>query len=341
MIRFSFKGNIHKVFLVLTIFLGCKKDAIPQIPVPQGTLTYYKVWDDAPHNAFTDMTLFKNNFYLVLREGEEHASNDGDIRVLRSKDGKTFTSIARFSDPNFDLRDPKIVNLGDTLLYIQYGMANRDKKIMRNGMQWSKNGKDWNTKKVFSQNDTWWLWGVTNLDGKLLSAGYNPYKNDFNTLYLAKKPGEYTSVAKVKTSSFSSGEATLASKGDTVFCAIRATHYSLPSYIGYALKKDLSDWKCVGQNTDLILGGPKLFFLPNGKLYLVTRSSRDGKLKTCLYNVDRTTFKLSYILTLPSEGDNAYGGIAYTKTDLFISYYSTMEEKTSIYVSRIPLSSFK
>jgi len=61
-------------------------------------------------------------------------------------------------------------------------------------------------------------------------------------------------------------------------------------------------------------------------------------MQTCLYNVDKKTMQLSYVLSVPSEGDNAYGGVAYTKTDLYISYYSTFGSKSAIYVAKIPFS---
>lgn len=330
------RGNIHRLFLFLIFFTACKKDASCQSKV-----NYYKVWDRAAHNAFTDLAIYQNSFYLVFREASGHASNDGSILIMKSSDGRNFRPIARIADPEFDLRDPKLQNLGDSILYLQYAMVNREKKIVRNGIQLSQSGASWQPRKVFTQDDAWWLWGLTEMDGTLVSLGYNAHNDDYNTIYTTKKPGEFVPVAKLKTGSLTSTEASLASNNDTVFCAIRATHGHIPSYVGYALKKNLADWKCVGQNTELILGGPKLFFLPNGKLYLVTRSSRAGQLQTCLYNVDRKTFKLSYILTLPSKGDNSYGGVAVTKTDLFVSYYSTDNSKTAIFVAKIPLSEFK
>ncbi|WP_342330322.1 hypothetical protein [Pedobacter sp. FW305-3-2-15-E-R2A2] len=334
----EFRG-VAVLLLLLTVGLisGCKKN---KDGLPASDIDYYKVWDEAPHNGFTDLTLFKGKFYLVFREGTSHGSNDGAIRILKSDDGKSFSAIARFADEQFDLRDPKIVNMGDSLLYLQYGMADRGKGIMRNGIKWSKNGDEWESGR-FTSKDKWWLWGVSMVDKELMSIGYSFYKNDYNNLYVSKKLGHYDEVGSIQTGNLSSGETSLASNKDTIFCAIRATHYSLPSYIGYATKKKLKDWKCFSQNPKLILGGPKMFFLPNRKLYLLTRSANSGSLQTDLFLVDRKTFELSYILTLPSSGDNGYGGIAFDKKNLFISYYSTFNSKSQILIARFPLSQFK
>ena len=41
-----------------------------------------KIWDEAPHNAFTDLVHFKGRFFCVFREGEGHVSPDGALRVI-------------------------------------------------------------------------------------------------------------------------------------------------------------------------------------------------------------------------------------------------------------------
>ena len=33
-----------------------------------------RIWDKAPHNAFTDLILFRNRWYCVFREGKGHVS---------------------------------------------------------------------------------------------------------------------------------------------------------------------------------------------------------------------------------------------------------------------------
>jgi len=309
------------------------------------SIQYYKVWDSAPHNAFTDITFFKGNFYIVCREGSAHVSNDGAIRVLKSSDGKRFSPVTIFKDPDYDLRDPKILNLGDTTLYIQYCMANRGKKITKNGMNWSGNGSDWSTTKVYDENDVWWLWGAKSVDGKILSIGYNYINNDNNYLFISNQLGEYKASKRI-VGSGASGEASLESNRDTVFCAIRAKHWSLPGYLGFALKSDLTNWKTFEQNKDLILGGPKLFFLPNGKLYLLTRSkTKEGSLATVLFLVNRSDFSLSQVLVLPNAGDNSgdngYAGVVHHDGNLYISYYLTVNKKAQVFIAKIPLSQFQ
>jgi hypothetical protein len=41
-----------------------------------------KIWDQAPHNAFTDLIRFEGRWFCVFREGQGHVSPDGALRVL-------------------------------------------------------------------------------------------------------------------------------------------------------------------------------------------------------------------------------------------------------------------
>ena len=41
-----------------------------------------KIWDWAPHNAFTDLLRFKGKWFCVFREGNAHVSPDGALRVI-------------------------------------------------------------------------------------------------------------------------------------------------------------------------------------------------------------------------------------------------------------------
>src|SRR5438128_2008850 len=67
-----------------------------------------KIWDKAPHNAFTDLIRYKDRWYCVFREGKAHVSPDGALRVLTSKEGDKWESAALITSPNSDLRDAKI-----------------------------------------------------------------------------------------------------------------------------------------------------------------------------------------------------------------------------------------
>ncbi len=45
--------------------------------------------------------------------------------------------------------------------------------------------------------------------------------------------------------------------------------------------------------------------------------------------------RLTEFLTLPSGGDSSYPGMVYDKKTLWVSYYSSHEGKTAIYLARV------
>jgi hypothetical protein len=68
-----------------------------------------KIWDAAPHNAFTDLARQGDTWFCVFREGSGHIpGSNGVIRVLRSADGQHWESAALVAEQGVDLRDPKL-----------------------------------------------------------------------------------------------------------------------------------------------------------------------------------------------------------------------------------------
>src|SRR5688572_23187982 len=84
-----------------------------------------RIWDAAPHNAFTDLVFFKDRWFCTFREGKDHVSRDGAIRVISSPDGRKWESAARLEDPAADLRDPKLA-------------ITPENRLMLNGVAWTR-----------------------------------------------------------------------------------------------------------------------------------------------------------------------------------------------------------
>src|SRR4051812_39977524 len=66
-----------------------------------------KLWDKAPHNAFTDLIRWRSTLYCTFREADAHVGGDGKLRVLESVDGKNWQSASLIQEQGIDLRDPK------------------------------------------------------------------------------------------------------------------------------------------------------------------------------------------------------------------------------------------
>lgn len=83
------------------------------------------------------------------------------------------------------------------------------------------------------------------------------------------------------------------------------------------------------------LGGPNFIRLPDGTLWAAGRSYPGGA-KTVLARMTAAG-DYSPVLTFPSSGDTSYPGLVWHDGLLWMSYYSSHEGKTSIYLARIKL----
>ena len=89
----------------------CALAAVPAMPAAAGQpakpelVEVRKIWDQAPHNAFTDLVRHQGRWWCVFREGQGHVSPDGALRVLTSADGVAWESAARLASATEDLRD--------------------------------------------------------------------------------------------------------------------------------------------------------------------------------------------------------------------------------------------
>jgi len=63
----------------------------------------------------------------------------------------------------------------------------------------------------------------------------------------------------------------------------------------------------------------------------------DGKTRTSLCWLDPATDQLTEFLAMPSGGDTSYAGLTFHNGLLHMSYYSSHEDRTSIYVARVKL----
>ena len=101
-----------------------------------------------------------------------------------------------------------------------------------------------------------------------------------------------------------------------------------PHWIGTS-KPPYTEWSWTKIPTGL--GGPNFIRTPNGKLWASSRNNGT----TVLARMTRTTYEP--VLTLPSGGDTSYPGMVWYEGQLWLSYYSSHEGQTSIYLAVIEL----
>lgn len=88
---------------ILTLGLFDSFSTIGQPASELQLLEIRKIWDKAPHNAFTGLIRFNERWFCVFREGEDYVSPDGALRVITSKDGDNWESAALVTASDMDL----------------------------------------------------------------------------------------------------------------------------------------------------------------------------------------------------------------------------------------------
>ena len=99
-------------------------------------------------------------------------------------------------------------------------------------------------------------------------------------------------------------------------------------------KPPYKDWSW--KDTKVQIGGPQLIQLADGRVVVAGRDYPGGA-KTQLWWLDLESGELTKIVSVPSGGDTSYPGLVEKDGLLWMSYYSSHEGKTSIYLAKIEL----
>jgi hypothetical protein len=298
-----------------------------------------KIWCQAQHNAFTDLIRFHDSWFCVFREGSDHISPDGRIRILRSVDGKNWQEGSVLSMPGLDLRDPKISVTPDGVLMINAAAAYElSSPIRHQSFVWfSENGIQWTfPEKIGPPN--FWLWRITWHQNIAYSIGYSTTEPLVTRLYSSQDGITFgTLVDQFFLEDFPNEAALAFSDNGTAVCLLRRDRGRATAQLGLA-SFPFTDWSW--KDLGLRIGGPQLLCLSDGRIVAAVR--RYGKSPwTSLNRLDLEEGALSEFLALPSGGDNSYAGLNWHENILWVSYYSSHEGKASVYVARVMLSTYQ
>lgn len=303
-----------------------------------------RIWDRAPHNAFTDLTLFKDTWYCVFREGSSHVpGSNGVIRVIKSADAKNWESAALISLKGVDLRDPKISIKPDNTLMLLIGGSyyegeestqRRNLKTCRTHVCFSKDGSRWTSPQPVSIEEKNWLWRVTWEGEYGYGFSYNvgvPGEKMQITLWRTKDGTNYEKVAtpNVPRECYPDETTIRFSPDKTLIALVRNENNSGPAYIGIS-KPPYTEWKF--KNAGKPVQGPNFIILQNN---LMVYAGRDFAPEQRTVIGFMTPEKCEPVVILPSRGDTSYPGIIFKDGIIHVSYYSTHEEKTAIYLARL------
>jgi hypothetical protein len=302
----------------------------------------HKIWDQAPHCAFTDLTWWKGQFVCAFREGRAHVATDGKIRVLTSADGESWSSAASLSLDGFDLRDAGLSVTPDCRLMLIGGAAPRknekDRAPTGTFVSFSDDAHTWSKPQIVVEPGRW-LWRVTWHDGKAYGVSYTSFRNganDSHTALLESNDGlAFHELVPRLYDKESPTEATLRFDDDsTAYCLQRrdGTPPRKSAVFGIS-RPPYTDWKW--HDLGMHVGGPNLLRLPSGEWLAAGRFFDGTKPSTKVALLDVKEPSIKPVLQLPSGGDTSYPGLVWHDGKLWMSYYSSHEGKAQIYIAKI------
>jgi hypothetical protein len=297
-----------------------------------------KVWDQAPHNAFTDLAYWNGAFVCAFREGRSHVSTDGKIRVLFSADGNEWKSAALIALDGYDLRDAGLSITPDGRLMLIGGAAPRkqDNQSAPTGtfVAFTSDGRQWTDPQIVVEPGRW-LWRITWHDDRAYGVAYAAGKSHPFTALLASENGtEFRELVPEMLSDGYPTEAVLRFDGrETAYCLQRRDgeppHNS--AFLGVSALP-FAEWQW--HDLKMYFGGPNFIQIPSGRWIAAGRVLNNGIAATALAELDVDQKTLRPILILPSRGDTSYPGLVWHNDMLWVSYYSSHERKASIYLAK-------
>jgi hypothetical protein len=312
-----------------------------------------KIWDEGKHNAFTDLIRFGDRWYCTFREGDAHVGGDGKLRVLSSADGEKWEAVALLAEKGIDLRDPKLsVTADGRLMIVAGGSVYEGKKLLgrQPRVAFSKDGKEWTApKRVLAEGE--WLWRVTWHGGKCYGVSYNASERESKGAKEAAKTGKaepgpadwklklwvsadgekYDLVTHLDVPGHPNETTLRFRPNGEMVSLVRREGGNTKGWVGTS-KAPYKEW--AWKELPARVGGPNFVFAPDGPTVAAVRLY-DQKVRTSLCLLDVGGGKLDEVLKLPSGGDTSYAGLVWHDGVLWVSYYSSHEGKSAIYLARV------
>lgn len=325
---------IARIALAFVILPAIATAADPQLELVDAR----RIWDAAPHNAFTDLIRFHDRWFCVFREGQGHVSPDGALRVITSADGDDWESAALITSPDSDLRDAKITTTPDGKLMLAGAEALNDPQTHKHqSLVWfSGDGHDWSAAHEVGDRDNW-LWRITWHDGVAYGFGYETGKGERGIRLFRSEDGKTfeTLIENVDVAGTYPNETSTVFLPDaTCYCLLRQDGEPNNGSLGKS-HPPYTNWQWT--KLDKRIGGPHMIRLADGRLLAAVRLY-DKPVRTAMCWIDPDSGAVTEALKLPSGGDTSYAGLVWHNDLLWVSYYSSHEEKTAIYLAKVKIA---
>ena len=271
-----------------------------------------------------------------------HVSPDGALRVITSADGVAWESAALLKSPSEDLRDAKLSITPDGQFMLGGAGARRqDKHESHQSYAWfSRDGRSWSEALPVADPD-YWLWRVTWHKGVCYGIGYDCRNESNIRLYRSEDGRRFTDPRgqpaprrRIPTRPRSCSCPT------TRPCACSAaTRPSRPTATARA-RPSRRTWSGPGRTRAGGSAGRTCSACPTAGSWPRCGCTTAACGLRCAGSI-RDSGRLDECLALPSGGDTSYAGLVFHDGLLWVSYYSSHEQKTSIYLAKVKIPALR
>ncbi len=311
-----------------------------------------KIWDKAKHNAFPDLYFFNDYYYCTFREGTSHVdqNNDGQVRIIRSKNLKNWETVAKYALKGIDVREARLSSMPDgrLLVTIAAGVWKNGYESLRPYVSFSnQSGTDFTSLELAKVDPAIpagldWIWRVTWNEGVGYGILYKfPLERNsapWEAYLVSTQDGKnYKKVSQIPIDGNPNESTIRFDAQGKMYVMIRreagdrmgALATSVYPYTKWSFSS--LEWR---------LGGPNFLFLTDEELIMGSRLHTGQTAQTALFVTDLSG-NVKRTIPLPSNGDSSYPGMVIRDGSLHVVYYSSHEGKSSIYLTEIPLADLK
>jgi hypothetical protein len=250
-----------------------------------------------------------------------------------------------------DLRDPKLsVTPAGRLMVVCGGSIYHGTKVLkgrRPRVSFSDDGRTWTAPRTILEEGDW-LWRVTWHGDDAYGVSYRPMKtaagagpaDGDGVLVLCKSRDgvAWSELAKLAVPD-RPNETTLRFLPDgRMIAMVRREAGNTLGWFGEA-RAPYTQW--TWRESNVRFGGPDFIVLPDGRQIAGTRgyppagAGAKTRATTVVARIDGV--RLETLVTLPSGGDTSYSAFGWHEELLWVSYYSSHEGKTAIYLAKVRL----
>ena len=272
------------------------------------------LYNDGKYNAFTDLCIYRNKYYLCFRNSGAHhpvkKEDYGKIFIYESKDGDIWNKIYEVEDSTSDLRDPKLVvdKYNRLILYCGYSKLIDNELIF----QGTKAGViDFEKKQITLQEiyKDLWLWRIAWNDEEAYSFAYRNGK-----VHLLKSTDGFSWFKSGNVEVEGCNESAIYFSDNKCYAIMRTVfHKTLIGCANYPYQ----DW--VFDTIPMEIHSPAILYLNSAHVYCTGRVVDNAEKYTGLFKVTNSTADSVWYSS--ANADQGYPGVVYKDEQVILSYY--------------------